>query len=527
MSPTYSIPSVDTLHRGEKLFTTVTRLQRDQASDYGLRERIRPSSARSYSSSSSSRRPRSGSPQVHPDLKATPDTVTEDSRRASNIRSRPGLRSHASLDLSELKASHGGVLGVSSEVESVRWLQDQKRMRLTPSPGRLTPRSTPSFYGPDALSGSSSMSNSTITPSSGRLTPRSSPSFYRPDILSGISSMSNSTIKRSCREDQDRESLETGDPSLDVNGETARGLDGALPHVQKEREVGAIETFSPRPSRTANDTAWPVLGAEDGSRSSSSVFSNSSSAQSGASSSQHTAGTEHSTGDDLTEKQHRPVEQLPATSAHYNPSVRSSSMTASHRRHRSNTTGSAPAQDYPDRCGTPETPRGRAKLRHHLMINDRVPAQHSRPKHLPVEEKLPMSGYELQGSRPHSSASSSFPDVGQRPTTTTTPPQENAELTIKPIYRRFESLNHRLLLHLQDELSELEEQLHRLDATDTQTRRLQSNSMPASRRAEVLAGGGELQWQKGDILSRIGFKLGQYSKSMSLSMLLVHMLTTC
>lgn len=89
--------------------------------------------------------------------------------------------------------------------------------------------------------------------------------------------------------------------------------------------------------------------------------------------------------------------------------------------------------------------------------------------------------------------------------------EDVGELTIKPIYRRFESLNHRLLLHLQDELSELEEQLHRLDTTDTQTRRLQSSILPASRRAEFLAGG-ELQWHKTDILSKIAFKLGQYSK---------------
>lgn len=85
------------------------------------------------------------------------------------------------------------------------------------------------------------------------------------------------------------------------------------------------------------------------------------------------------------------------------------------------------------------------------------------------------------------------------------------EPALKPIYRRFEALNHRLLLHLQDELSELEEQLHRLDTADTQTRRLQNCILPASRRAEYLAGG-ELQWHRTDILGKIGFKLGQYSE---------------
>lgn len=85
---------------------------------------------------------------------------------------------------------------------------------------------------------------------------------------------------------------------------------------------------------------------------------------------------------------------------------------------------------------------------------------------------------------------------------------------IKPLYRKFEALNHRILLHLQDELSELEEQLHRLDTADTQTRRLQNSILPASRRAEVLTGG-ELQWHKTDVLGKIGYKLGQYSESPS------------
>lgn len=218
----------------------------------------------------------------------------------------------------------------------------------------------------------------------------------------------------------------------------------------------------------------------------------------------------------------------------------------------------------PDRYGTPEMPRGTAKLPH-IPASDltpRVPNQ-GHPKHLPRAEKLPMSGYELLASSISASAStttgtgsasrnnrmSSF--LSSCSTSTSAAPaaaaaaaasnkyassssrrNSNASLlsasavgteeeallstmstttTIKPIYRRFEALNHRLLLHLQDELSELEEQLHRLDTTDTQTRRLQSSILPASRRAEFLAGG-ELQWHKTDILSKIGFKLGQYSK---------------
>jgi hypothetical protein len=78
------------------------------------------------------------------------------------------------------------------------------------------------------------------------------------------------------------------------------------------------------------------------------------------------------------------------------------------------------------------------------------------------------------------------------------------------MYRRFENLNHRVLLHLQDELAELEQQLSHLDTLDTQTRRSLNGIIPASRRKEYLAPS-ELQWQKTDILGKVGYKLGQYS----------------
>lgn len=185
-----------------------------------------------------------------------------------------------------------------------------------------------------------------------------------------------------------------------------------------------------------------------------------------------------------------------------------------------------------DRYGTPEMPRGTANLPHIpvSVLTPRVPNQ-GHPKHLPRAEKLPLSGYELLASR-ISASSDPMPrsHPGSASSSSTATPREHiprrhssasnifyrsslleAEPTIQPIYRRFKAMNHRLLLHLQDELSELEEQLHRLDTADTQTRRLQNRILPASRRAEALAGG-ELQSHKADILAKIGLKLGQYSK---------------
>lgn len=150
--------------------------------------------------------------------------------------------------------------------------------------------------------------------------------------------------------------------------------------------------------------------------------------------------------------------------------------------------------------GTPEMPRGNADLPHisPQVLTSRVAGQpHGHIAHLPRAEKLPLTGYEQLACHLASQGS------------------DRSGPYLRPMYRRFEMLNHRLLLHLQDELCELEEQLHRLDTTDTQTRRLHNGILPASRRAEAMAGS-ELQWHKADILGRIGFKLEQYSKSATL-----------
>lgn len=144
--------------------------------------------------------------------------------------------------------------------------------------------------------------------------------------------------------------------------------------------------------------------------------------------------------------------------------------------------------------GTPNMQRGPANLPHvpSTALSSRY-QNHPQHRPLPRAEKLPVTGYELLASQLSSH------DDGK----------------IKPMYRKFEALNHRLLLHLQDEISELEEQLHRLDTADTQTRRTEMHIIPASRRASAAAGG-ELQWHKTDVLGRIGYKLAQYSMSHSL-----------
>ncbi|KAK1579987.1 uncharacterized protein LY79DRAFT_592567 [Colletotrichum navitas] len=153
-------------------------------------------------------------------------------------------------------------------------------------------------------------------------------------------------------------------------------------------------------------------------------------------------------------------------------------------------------QDYRS-YGTPEMPRGTANFPHlpPNALQPRLPAvHHGHPKHLPRAEKLPLTGYQLVASKLCAA--------------------DSDRSSIKPIYRRFEALNHRLLLHLQDELAELEEQLHRLDTADTQTRRMQNCILPASRRQDALTAG-ELQWHKTDVLGKIGYKLSQYNHVLS------------
>ncbi|KAL3426445.1 hypothetical protein PVAG01_03236 [Phlyctema vagabunda] len=149
--------------------------------------------------------------------------------------------------------------------------------------------------------------------------------------------------------------------------------------------------------------------------------------------------------------------------------------------------------------GTPDMQRGTAILPH-LPASALSPRyNHVRHRSLPRGEKLPVTGYELLASRLTTQYNREGDD---------SPP------AIKPVYRKFEALNHRLLLHLQDELGELEEQLHRLDNADTQSRRTKGQIIPASRRAAAQSGG-ELEWHKVDILGKIGYKLAQYNQALS------------
>lgn len=88
--------------------------------------------------------------------------------------------------------------------------------------------------------------------------------------------------------------------------------------------------------------------------------------------------------------------------------------------------------------------------------------------------------------------------------------------SFQPIYRKFEYLNHRILLHLQDEICELEEQLRHLDELIAQMipDSPGGSKTPSSRRGEA-CGGHELHYRRTELLGRIFMKTEQYNRAMS------------
>lgn len=91
-----------------------------------------------------------------------------------------------------------------------------------------------------------------------------------------------------------------------------------------------------------------------------------------------------------------------------------------------------------------------------------------------------------------------------------------SESPVKPLYRKFEYLNHRILLHLQDELSELEERLRAIDEIIAQMdpAAADGHKTPASRRGEAFHGHG-IHLQRTHLLGHIFVKTEQYNKAMS------------
>ncbi|KAL5441497.1 hypothetical protein PMIN05_004431 [Paraphaeosphaeria minitans] len=146
-------------------------------------------------------------------------------------------------------------------------------------------------------------------------------------------------------------------------------------------------------------------------------------------------------------------------------------------------------------------------------------AQHSpmQPHHQQVRppgpdlSKTTMAGYELLADKLSQGSEDSQAKLGKE--------------AVVPMYRKFERLNHRVLLHLQDEIAELEEELRYLDECVAQCSPIDNAGRhhPASRRGDARYGG-ELHYRRTELLGRIYLKLGQYNSALTSFTTMVKML---
>ncbi|KAF9891083.1 hypothetical protein FE257_005018 [Aspergillus nanangensis] len=92
---------------------------------------------------------------------------------------------------------------------------------------------------------------------------------------------------------------------------------------------------------------------------------------------------------------------------------------------------------------------------------------------------------------------------------------------LPPLYRRFEDLNHRVLLHLQDEIAQMEEDLRVLDEYEELHRVTTAESegtkkMPSSRRMDVQAQVySSLHYRRGEVMGSLAHKIEQYNNALS------------
>ena len=89
---------------------------------------------------------------------------------------------------------------------------------------------------------------------------------------------------------------------------------------------------------------------------------------------------------------------------------------------------------------------------------------------------------------------------------------------LPPLYRRFEHLNHRVLLHLQDEIAQMEEELHMLDEYEEMQRfstaeKEGAKPLPASRRMDAQTQAySNLHYRRLDLMGALVHKTEQYSE---------------
>ncbi|OJJ51572.1 hypothetical protein ASPZODRAFT_12389 [Penicilliopsis zonata CBS 506.65] len=96
----------------------------------------------------------------------------------------------------------------------------------------------------------------------------------------------------------------------------------------------------------------------------------------------------------------------------------------------------------------------------------------------------------------------------------------NTQLQIPPLYRKFEALNHRVLLHLQDEIAEMEEDIQTLDEYDEMHRVATAQQegtkpLPASRRMDEAQVYSSLHNRRVELMNTLIHKTEQYNNALS------------
>ncbi|MDI1484894.1 MAG: hypothetical protein OHK93_000028 [Ramalina farinacea] len=171
---------------------------------------------------------------------------------------------------------------------------------------------------------------------------------------------------------------------------------------------------------------------------------------------------------------------------------------------------SAPSNHQQRRPSIYELPPKPRRRSHPLQSVDSFPSP-SASAPPSQQDRPPKTGYDLLAS-----------SIAAHPPSAA---DQSADRVLRPIYRKFETLNNRMLLHLQDEISELESQLADLDraigaegaGAGVPHPPTHPAPPPASRRQAVrLAGmGNQLEWQRQECLARCFGKLEQYSRALA------------
>ncbi|KAJ5341412.1 hypothetical protein N7541_010536 [Penicillium brevicompactum] len=167
---------------------------------------------------------------------------------------------------------------------------------------------------------------------------------------------------------------------------------------------------------------------------------------------------------------------------------------------------------------SPSSHKGQLELSRPPTYHGPREAAIHRPPLPPSPPRSPEEGLHCTSPRKRRDSAQSASGYGLLASQLTTSSEEKDGLP--PLYRRFESINHRVLLHLQDEISQMEEDLQTLDEYEEMHRfstaeQEGTKPLPASRRrdsqAQVYS---SLHYRRMDLMSALVVKTEQYNSAL-------------